>query len=137
MEKAKTFFASWVSHGRRVKAATEVKNGQFLLIAAELDEGEISGCGIDALTSALKAFGETLGITWASSLDVFFMDSIGQVVRTSRSDFRKLVQHGSVTPETTVFDLSITRVGELRNGQFARPAYASWHGRVYGLAQAV
>lgn len=136
-DKAKSFFKTWASHGRPVRAGIEVKYGQFLMIAAELDEGEISGCGIDALTSALKSFGESLGITWASPLDIFYADSDRQIIRTSRPDFKKLVEQEFVAPETTVFDLSITKVGELRGGRFVGPAYASWHGRVYGLVQAV
>ena len=40
-----------------------------------------------------------------------------------------LVEEGAVTRDSTVFDNSVTRVGQLRSGEWERPVRDAWHGR--------
>jgi hypothetical protein len=47
----------------------------------------------------------------------------------SRAEFKALAEAGSVTDETPVFDLSVTRVRQAREGGWERPAGDSWHRR--------
>ena len=45
----------------------------------------------------------------------------------SRGEFRELVQDGIVTETSTVFDTGISRLSELRKGQWEKLARDSWH----------
>ena len=53
----------------------------------------------------------------------------GPIRRVSRGEFRGEMERGSLGPETVVFDLSLTRLEELRAGRWERPARSSWHAR--------
>lgn len=128
------FCAQWTSHRRPVHGQAEILHNRFVLIAATIDQADISGCGIDKSVHMLNELGERLGIQWLSSLDILFRDG-AQVEAVSRARFRELAREGRVTGRTTVFDLGITSLGDLRSGRFEQPAADTWHGRVFRLAE--
>lgn len=127
------FIEGWASHGRPVEGAAAVLYDRFLVIAATVANGEISGCGIDASTQAVKAAAEALTIHWVPALHVIYRDADGHVRHAPRPTFRQLAQEGAVTTETPVFDPSVTTLGALRQGAFEQPAGAAWHARVFDL----
>jgi hypothetical protein len=131
--KLDAFFADWTSHGRPVRGAAQVVADRFLLVAATLEGGDISGCGIDDSVHAVDALADDLGIAWLSPLHVFYRDAAGQVVACSRGTFQTRVEEGAVTADTPVFDPSITTVEALREGQFEQPAGDAWHARVFDI----
>ena len=49
----------------------------------------------------------------------------------SRSEFRQAARDGTVTPDTLVFDTTLTSLADLRAGRFERPARESWHGTAF------
>ena len=65
---------------------------------------------------------------------VWFRDG-GSVRTVSRADFRALAEEGEVTPDTSVFDTSLTRVKVLRAEGLERAARKSWHGKAFFRAQ--
>ena len=73
---------------------------------------------------------EELGATFVDNTPVWFRhdDTIGRV---SRNRFKELVQSGSVGLESVVFDNTVTRVGQVRAGEWERPASESWHRRAF------
>ena len=48
-----------------------------------------------------------------------------------RGAFRAMALAGEVGPDTTVFDNTVTRVRQLRAGEWERPLRDSWHGRAF------
>lgn len=129
------FCASWHSHGRPVESAADVLEGRFALIAGRIVDGDISGCGIDASVHALEKAASELAFEWLSGLDVHFRDENGAVRSLSRSGFRDAVREGVVDADTPVFDFSISSLGQLRAGDFERPAGRTWHARVFRIPQ--
>ena len=133
-----TFFEGWVSHGRPVHGAATCLDDRFLVVAGTLmQEGTISGCGIDASVHAVEEAAQRLGLRWASPLLVFYRDADDTVVSLPRSAFKKLVADGTVNAETQVFDVSLTTLGQLRSGGFEQPAGDSWHARVFRIPKPV
>jgi len=132
-EHLQTFFATWSSHGRPVQGALRIQDQRFLLVAATLPDGDISGCGIDAAVHAIDEAASALGIQWVPALDVVYRDAEGAVRDASRSAFRALAHEGVVTAETPVFDMSLSTVGALRSGEFEQRAGDSWHARAFDL----
>lgn len=128
-----TFFADWSSHGREVEGAAQIADDRFLLVAAQLRAGDISGCGIDASVNALKDAATQVGVTWLPALSVAYRDGEGRVQVASRPAFRRAVREEHVTAETPVFDTSLTTVGELREQGLERPAADAWHARVFRI----
>lgn len=135
LDRLETFIESWSSHGRSVEGAVEVLYDQFVVLAATLADGDISGCGIDASVHVVDEAAQALGIAWVPALHVIYRDAEGQVQHCTRSAFRARAQDGAVTTETLVFDPSITTLGALRQGQFEQRAGTSWHARAFDLPQ--
>jgi len=127
------FLDGWTSHQRPVRGQATIQDDRIVMIAATVDGGNVSGCGIDASVNALEEAAGDLGISWASPLDIVYRDPTGRVCVTSRPAFRTLVSNGDVTGDTPVFDPSITRLEALRSGEFERPAADSWHNRIFQI----
>jgi len=130
------FIDGWSSHGRPVDGAADVLHKRFVVLAATLADGSISGCGIDASVHAVDEIAQALDIEWIPTLDIVFRDAAGRVQHCTRAEFQALAEQGTVTVETPVFDPSITTLGALRHGSFEQPAGASWHARAFDLPQA-
>ncbi|MDA1027853.1 MAG: hypothetical protein O3B41_02205 [Bacteroidetes bacterium] len=132
-----SFMHSWSSHGRKVIADFQIVDRQILLLSAMVEQGEISGCGIDKSLHVLEQFAAQNNFSWLGHLSIIYRDTSGTLQIVSRSDFRVMARSGAVTAATTVFDTSISLLSELRNGDFERSAGTSWHGRVFQLETSV
>ena len=53
------------------------------------------------------------------------------IERVSRVQFAALAGVGDVSPETHVFDNTLTNVGAVRDGRWEIPAREAWHGRAF------
>jgi hypothetical protein len=131
----KAFMDDWSSHGRAIRGAMHIQDQRFILIAATLDDRDVSGCGIDASVHAIEDIAAKRDIRWVPALHVLYRDADGAVQHVSRSAFRTLANEGTVTAATPVFDPSITTVEALRAGQFEQPAGDAWHARAFDLPQ--
>lgn len=122
------FFERWTSHEHSVQGAATILDDRFLIVAAvRADGGDISGCGIDDLAHAIDDAASALDISWVPALHVLYRDEDGSVVDASRRTFQQRGKDGTVTPNTPVFDPSLTSLGALREGTFERRARDSWH----------
>lgn len=131
-----TFMADWMSHGRSVEGAAAIVDDRFLLIAAYVRGGDISGCGIDSSTDVIANVADRLDIEWLPALNIFYRDAAGDVHGIPRPAFRAKVDEGTVTRETPVYDLSLETLGDLREDGFERPAGESWHALVFRIPEA-
>jgi hypothetical protein len=114
------FLDNWAAHGVPIAGAAEVREGSFLVVAAD-EQREKSGCSIDRMFGTLKQLERDLGVAILDSNRIFYRDH-DQVRTVSRSDFRN-----EATPETPVFDVTVERLGEVRAGAWEKPAAESWH----------
>jgi hypothetical protein len=130
LEALSGFIETWSSHGRKVVAEALIAADRFVITAAHVPGGDVSGCGIDASVHALGSIAHAFDFGWAPALDVLFrLDD--EVRQADRATFSKLASQGAVTPDTIVYDTSLTTLGDLRRGGFELPARRSWHGRVF------
>ena len=129
------FAEDWTSHGRPVRGAVDVADGRFLLVAATLTGGDVSGCGIDASVRAVEEAGRRLGLAWLPALRVFYRNEDGAVESCSRTDFRRRAETGGVTTATPIFDPTVQTVGALRRGAFEKAAGQSWHREAFQIPE--
>jgi hypothetical protein len=128
------FLAQWKAHGAELAAARDWRYGRFLLVAVDDAVAVPSGCSIDALVRTLRELEAELAVQLVGGAPVWYRDggAGGEVRRVSRKEFREAAARGEVTEETVVFDPALTRVGELREGRWERPASLGWHARLMG-----
>src|SRR5215212_5378286 len=114
------FLDQWAAHGTPIRAARDLREGSFLIIAAD-EQCERSGCSIDRMFGTLRALERELGATILDSNRVFLRQDDG-VRSVGRGEFRN-----TATPETTVFDTTAEHLGAVRSGAWECRASHSWH----------
>jgi hypothetical protein len=136
-EEAKTllqavdgFLAGWAAHGVPLRSARELRENRFLLVGVDVDAEAPSGCSIDALVNRLRAMGGDLGVSLIDHAPVWYRDG-DEIRAVPRAEFRKLAEAGAVGSEGHVFDTSLARVEQARDGSLERPADETWHGRAF------
>jgi hypothetical protein len=130
LDKADQFLESWAAHGVPLRCGRDWRRGRFLLVAVDESSEPPSGCSIDAMTNLLKEVGQDLGIALADHGPVYFLDG-DEVKRVSRAEFQELADDGAVTLDTVVFDNTLTRLAEMEESGWEKPAGASWHRRAF------
>jgi hypothetical protein len=120
LESVDAFLDRWASHGTPIRGAREVREGSFLIVAADA-ESERSGCSIDRMFGTLKTLEQELKVQILDSTRVFLRE--GQEVRAlSRTEFRE-----RASSDTPVFDTTAELLGDVRQGAWERRAADSWH----------
>jgi hypothetical protein len=123
------FLDQWKAHGHPLSAARDLRYGQFLLVAVDESQEGASGCSIDAMTRSLTELERHLRVELINHAPVLYRTSDG-IARTTRPVFGERVKAGEITPETIVFNNTLTRVGDLAE-RWEVPASASWHGKAF------
>jgi hypothetical protein len=124
------FLGVWATHGHPLRSARELRESRFLVIAVDEAAAGASGCSIDALVREIRGLEGRLGVTLVDHGPVVFRDG-GTIRRVPRDEFAALARDGQVTPDTVVFDNTVSRLAALRGGGWERPASTSWHGRAF------
>lgn len=130
LDEVDTFVGQWAAHDVPLTTARDLRYDQFIFVAVDERAAGASGCSVDALVRRMKALQAELGVDLVNQGPVLYRDG-SAIARVSRERFAALVESGAVTPETVVFDNSLTRVGAVRDGRWELPAAESWHGRAF------
>lgn len=120
------FLQQWAAHGQPLTSGRDWRDGRFLVIGVDPGAADASGCSIDGLYRKLKEFEQCTGASLLSHDCVFYRDERGEVRSASRDEFSGLASAGAIGADTSVFDTSITSLGELRE-RFELAAAGSWH----------
>lgn len=120
LREVNAFLDQWAAHGAPITAAAEVREGSFLIVAAD-ERSEKSGCSIDRMFGLLRQLEQHFGVQILDSTRVFFRDGAG-VRAIDRGNFR-----GAANSDTPVFDVTAERLGDVRQGSWERRAADSWH----------
>jgi hypothetical protein len=131
LAKVDSFIQAWAAHGHPLAAAREWVYGRFLLVGVDDRVAPPSGCSIDALVHMLRDLEGELGTEIVGGAWVWYRVNgpRGEIRRASRPEFKNEGNEGRISEDTVVFDLSVTRVGELREGKWETRARESWHRR--------
>ena len=122
-----SFTADWKSHQVPVTGTFAIFEDRFILLSGYCNDG-ISGCSTDSSVHVIRALQE-LGLDGLNRDLVFYRDN-GAVAALPRSEFRNAVRDGAITPDTTVFDLTLQTVADL--DQFETTFQDSWHAKAFG-----
>lgn len=133
LEIVDAFLAQWKAHGAPLAAARDWRYERFLLIGVDESAAGASGCSIDAMVHQLGGLERALGVELLDHGPVLFRKD-DRIERLPRRLFADLARRGDVTPETIVFNNTVTRMADVREGRWETPAGSSWHGKAFGLA---
>ncbi len=136
LAEADGFIDQWAAHGVPLTASRELRHDRFVLVAVDEEAAGVSGCSIDALTRRMRHLGDALGVELVNNAPVVYRDG-GTIARESRERFGELVDAGTITLDTVVFDNTLTTVGELRAGRWEVRAADAWHRRAFFSPSAV
>ena len=78
----------------------------------------------------MKTVQQELGVELIDHAPVLFRRG-DEIARVAREEFSTLVTEGEVSLETTVFDNTLTRLGDVRDGRWETSAERTWHGRAF------
>lgn len=130
-EAVRTFLDGWEAHGTPLTGGYAVEDGRMVLVAVDQASVPPSGCSIDSMVRVLKGLERTFGKRILDQAPVYFRDDSGAIRALSRAEFRVAAREGRVTPDTPVFDTTLTELGAYRSGRLEVPARESWHGGVF------
>ena len=114
---------NWAAHGVPIRGARELREGSFLVIAAD-ENRERSGCSIDRMFGTLKELERELQVQILDSNRIFLREG-SDVRAVPRPEFRN-----AANSDTHVFDVTTERLGDVRSGAWERRAADSWHARL-------
>src|SRR5687768_3876 len=121
LSEVDAFLAGWAAHGQPIRAARELREGSFLVVAVD-KAAETSGCSIDRMFGTLQRLERSMGVSILDSGRIFFRHGDGRVDAMSRARFGE-----NADAHTTVFDTTAEHLGDIRSGTWERPAAKSWH----------
>lgn len=121
------FLAGWRAHGVPLRAARDWRYDRFLLVGVDPGTAAPTGCSVDAMIGVLRDLEREIGVRFLGNDAVWYRDAQGRVRSASRAEFGSLARQGRVTPDTVVFDNSVTELAELRDGRWEGPARDRWH----------
>lgn len=123
------FLRDWTAHDRALRAGFDWRHHRFLIVAVDESRAAASGCSIDALVRHVSEMESELELPLVDTAPVWLRDPDrdGRIRTVSREEFRRLAEEGRVDASTTVFDLTVDRLGDLREGAWELPAGECWH----------
>jgi hypothetical protein len=130
LDEVDRFLSGWLAHGHPVVGAREWRYDRFLLIGADEAATGVSGCSIDSLFRTLKQLERGMGVALVDSSPVWYRAVDGTIESVSRSEFRERARGGEISEDTVVFDNTVRSAGQVRQGEWERPARDSWHGKL-------
>ena len=107
------FFGGWHSHGRTVRGGAEVRENRIVVVAAHVEGGDISGCGIDQHVRVLDHLLGEHGAALADVLAVVYRDRDGTLRTATRPEFRKMREAGAASG---TLRRDAGTLGEVRSG---------------------
>ena len=128
------FFSQWNSHGQPVSGRWRILEDRFLVVLREPEGAEVSGCSIDSMVGEVKQLEKELDVRLLDSSRIFYRKADGSVDSVNRLEFKALATEGRITPDTEVFDTTVTRFADLKPGTFSKPLKDSWHLRLFEAA---
>jgi hypothetical protein len=115
----------WKAHGAPLTVGRQVRDDRFLVVAVDQSTTGASGCSIDGLFRVLQRLEPLVGASLVGGGRVFYRDHTGHVQTAARNEVAGLASAGEISPDTVVFDTTITDLGSWRS-HFEQPAKKSW-----------
>ena len=130
LAEADAFIDQWTAHGVPLTAARDIRHEQFVLVGVNERAAGVSGCSVDALVRRMAQLQTAIGVDLINNAPVLFRRG-DRVERVPRERFAEMAANGEVGLDTVVFDNTVERVGDVRDGRWEVRAADAWHARAF------
>lgn len=119
-----SFTQQWAAHGSPLKTSFTILYEQFIVLAADENFNEASGCSIDSSVHVMKAMDEQYSLGLFDRTQVAFLKS-GIVVMMKLSELPGRLAENTWQQDTLTFNNLVTIKGELGT-RWIVPAGETW-----------
>lgn len=120
------FIPEWAAHGASLKADFEVINNLCIVIGADENEVQASGCSKDSLNRCIQTVGDALKIDFFNRLNIAYVDAESSIQIVNMIVFKDLIQKDVVRQNTLVYNNLVTKKNELESDWIVKLS-DSWH----------
>jgi len=127
----------WRHKGVQYQGAwTLLEQNRILAVAEPTLAADPSGCAIDGMLRGVKQIAAKLGTALEDPQAVIVRLADGPRA-IPRSELEARLADGTLDGTTTVLDLALLHLGDLRQGRFEKPLATTWIGRKYKVPSPV
>lgn len=123
-ETLTTFTHSWVAHGNPLKTSFAIFYDQFIVLAADENFNEASGCSIDSSVRVIRQLDQQFSLGLFDRTKIGFLKD-GQLEMIPLNELPLALAEGQWKPDSMVFNNVLSSKGELKNGWIV-PANQTW-----------
>ena len=125
VEDIRAFVSQWLAHKAKVIGDGVLLFDRFVVLAADEEKLQVSGCSIDSTVRFIKDLGQKYGINFFDRFYTCYLEN-GEVKGVDFESFKQLYASHKVTDDTVVFNNLLTTV-EVLNTNWQQPLSQSWH----------
>ena len=122
--RLKEFCESWTAHQQVLKTSFTIEHDQFIILAADEDCHQPSGCSIDTSVRALKELQSQIGVDFFDRTRVAFLVD-GQVVTQPLARLKGIFESGELAAGSLTFDNLVPSRGDL-SARWKSPVEKTW-----------
>lgn len=127
-ESVATFVQQWTSHKAGVRGDGQLINTRFVVLMADEDFEKPSGCSIDSSVRFIKELEQRYNTNFFDRWNIAYVKD-GEVLSCTKEELPALLQSGSITDDTIVFNNLVQTKAEL-NTKWQVPYKDSWLKRI-------
>ncbi len=127
-----TFLQTWQAHKQDLKAAVKCFYNRFWVVGVDENLNAASGCSIDKQVNFVKFLEQKYQISLLDRSQIAFLHQ-EQIFTIPFQELERAIQAGIITPETYVFNNSLTQKQELEKN-WIQTVENSWLKRYFATA---
>ncbi len=124
------FIQQWSSHGAAMDASFSLLFRRVLVIAANEDDAQASGCGIDKSVHFVKDLGVKMGVDFFQRTVVLYQRN-DEWLEAPMHQFWAMRKALVIDDKTPVLDTTVRNLIQLRS-EIVKPFISSWHAEMWG-----
>ncbi len=118
------FYSQWQSHGKNVKGWAEVFFQRFVVVIADEDISEVSGCSTDGMTRVIKSFENQYALNFFDRLMLSFF--VKEKVETLPLHQVKYALENNIIETDTLFFNHLVDCNQKLKDEWLIPLNKSW-----------
>src|SRR5688572_21632168 len=122
-ETLSAFTHQWVAHGNPLKTSFKIFHDQFIVLAADENFEQASGCSIDGAVRTIQQINNQYALSLFDRTKVVFLKN--EIIVIDSADLLKTLEQGIWKQDTPTFNNVLTTKGDL-DKHWVVPANQTW-----------